>query len=37
MSTKAPAFELSEDDRALLVEALGEYAWQYRGEAKAGR
>lgn len=37
MSTKAPAFELSDNDRALLVEALGEYAWQYRGEAKAER
>ena len=37
MTTKAPAFELSDDDRALPVEALGEYAWQYRGEAKAER
>lgn len=37
MNTKAPAFELSDDDRALLVEALGEYAWRYPGEAKAER
>lgn len=39
MTTKAPAFELSDDDRALLTEALGEYAWQYqtRDSEKAER
>ena len=39
MTTKAPAFELSDDDRALLADALGEYAWQYqtRDSAKAER
>jgi len=37
MTTKAPAFELSDDDRALLVDALGDYAWRYRGDEKAER
>lgn len=37
MTTKAPAFELSDNDRALLDEALGDYAWRYqaRDSAKA--
>jgi len=35
--TKALAFELSDDDRALLADALGDYAWRYRGEEKAER
>jgi hypothetical protein len=37
--TKAFAFELSDDDRVLLVEALGDYAWRYqaRDSAKAER
>lgn len=30
MTTKTPAFELSDDDRALLADALGEYAWRYQ-------
>lgn len=30
MTTKAPAFELSDEDCNLLAEALGEYAWQYQ-------
>ncbi len=30
MTTKALAFELSDDDRALLAEALGDYAWRYQ-------
>lgn len=29
----AVAFELSDDDRNLLVEALGGHAWRYRGHA----
>lgn len=35
MSTKAPAFELSDDDRALLAEALGDYAWRYQARDSA--
>jgi len=37
--TKVLAFELSDDDRALLADALGDYAWRYqaRDSAKAQR